>query len=142
MSTWKPPIWYWITLSLLLLWNVIGIVTLIGQVTLSEDAMAMMTPAERQFYLDMPGWVNWAFGLAVFGGFMGCVALLARRKWARPFLIASLIGVIVQFGYNLFIGGGLEVFDTGALALPLITLIIAIFLVWLSGASQRKGWLR
>ncbi len=135
------PVWYYFIVSLLLIWNIIGIVTLTGQVTLTKDAMAMMTPEEQQFYIDMPMWVTWAFALAVFGGTFGCIALLARRKWARPFLILSLIGVLVQITYNLALGNGLQVFGGGAIVLPLFTLAIAIFLVWLSGAGIRKGWL-
>lgn len=136
------PVWYWIIVSLLLIWNIMGMITLTGQVTLTKDAMDLMSPEEQQFYMDMPQWVTLAFGLAVFGGFFGCIALLARRKWARYFLIASLIGVIAQISYNIILGGGLDVFGGYGLILPIFTLVIAIFLVWLSEAGLRKGWLR
>lgn len=141
MENTKPPVWFWIVVSLLLLWNILGIIALVGQINLNEDALALMTPEEQEFYRNMPMWVTWAFGLAVFAGFLGCVGLLARRRWARPLLIASLIGVIIQIAYNLIAGNGLQVYGGLALLMPAFTLAVSIFLVWLAGHGTRKHWL-
>lgn len=136
------PRWFRILAVSLLIWNIIGIITLIGQVNLTKDALAMMTPPERQFYIDMPVWVVSAFALNVFGGFVGCLTLLAKRKWARSFLIASLIGVSVQIAYYWVKGNGLQVFSGRAILLPAFILSVAILSVWLAQLGIRKGWLR
>lgn len=136
------PVWFYIIASLLLIWNIIGIVTLTGQVTLTKDALSMMTPEEQQFYIDMPLWVIWAFALGVFGGFFGCIALLAKRRWAKYFLIASLIGIIIQIIYNLAMGDGIQVYEGTALLLPILSVAVAIFAILLSVIGIRKGWLR
>lgn len=136
------PVWYWFVASLLLIWYIIGIVLLTGQVTLTEDALDMMTQSERQLYIDMPLWVVWAFALGVFGGFFGCVALLTKRKWAKYFIIASLIGIIAQIIYNLAMSGGLEVYAGNAILIPVLRVAIGIFAIWLSVAGIRRGWLR
>lgn len=136
------PVWYWFIASLLLIWYIIGIITLTGQVTLTKDALEMMTPNERQFYIDMPLWVTWAFALGVFGGFFGSIALLTKRKWAKPFLIASLIGVIAQIIYNLGMGGGLKIYAGIAIVVPVVRVAVGIFAIWLSVEGIRRAWLR
>lgn len=136
------PVWYWIIAVLLLIWYILGIITLTGQVNLTEEALKMMTPAERQFYIDMPLWVIWAYALGVFGGFFGTIALLTKRRWAKYFLIASLIGVFAHIIYYLAAGGGLQVFRGIAIILPLAQIVIGAFAIWLSKFGIRKGWLR
>ena len=135
------PGWYWVIVGLLLIWYIIIIILLTGQVNLTKDAFDMMTPNEKQFYIDMPAWVLWASALGGFGGAIGCIALFARRTWAKSFLIASLIGIIAQIIYYIAMGGGLQVYNGIAIIIPLLKISIAIYAVWLSVIAIRRGWL-
>ena len=141
-STNKPPIWYWIVSVIALLWNGAGVNFYLQQAYDTESHRAMYnTPELLEMVNNTPSWVIAAFAIAVFGGALGCIALLLRKKWAKPILILSLIGIIVQMIYNVFMSGAMEVYGPGAIAMPVMTLLIGIFLVWFSKKGIAKGWL-
>lgn len=141
-STNKPPIWYWIVSVIALLWNGAGVNFYLQQAYDTESHRAMYnTPELLEMVNNTPSWVIAAFAIAVFGGALGCIALLLRKKWAKPILILSLIGIIVQMIYNVFMSGAMEVYGPGAIAMPIMTLLIGIFLVWFSKKGIAKGWL-
>ena len=141
-STNKPPIWFWIVSAIALLWNSAGVYMYLQQAYNTESHQAMYnTPELLEMVNNTPSWVIAAFAIAVFGGALGCFALLLRKKWAKPIFMLSLIGIIVQMIYNVFISGSLEVYGPGAVAMPIMTLIIGIYLFWLAKKGIAKGWL-
>ena len=141
-STNKPPIWFWIVSAIALLWNSAGVYMYLQQAYNTEAHQAMYnTPELLEMVNNTPSWAIAAFAFAVFGGALGCIALLLRKKWAKPIFMLSLIGIIVQMIYNVFISGAMEVYGPGAIAMPIMTLLIGIFLVWFSKNGIAKGWL-
>ena len=82
-----------------------------------------------------------AFAVAVFGGTLGCVALLLRKSWAFLMLVICLAGIVVQISHSLFIGNGIEVFGPQGLVLPALTFSIGVLLVWFASYSAKRGWL-
>ena len=44
----------------------------------------------------MPAWVTGAFAIAVFGGALGCLALLMLKRWSTWLLLISLLAVLAQ----------------------------------------------
>ena len=82
-----------------------------------------------------------AYGIAVFGGLLGCVALLLRKAWALPMLLVCLAGIVVQNLHALLLGGGMEAFGAAALALPLSVFAIAVALAWFAHYSRGRGWI-
>ena len=138
----KPPIWFWIVGVITLLWNGMGVKAYLDQAYNTEAHKAMYnTPELLEMVANTPAWATAAFAVAVFGGVLGCIALLLRKKWARPIFLLSLIGIIVQMIYNLFMSGAMEVYGPGAVIMPIMVLIIGIFLIWLSKKGIAKGWL-
>ena len=80
----------------------------------------------------------WAIG--VFGGVIGCLLLLLKKRLAVPVLLASLIGAIVCNLGGLFLLGGLAVMrETGGLSLTVFPVIFAAFLAYYARAMSRKG---
>ena len=137
----KVPLWFWIVGVLALLWNLMGVMAFIMQVTMSAETAAARPEAQRQYYESIPLWVMAAFVVAVFGGTLGCVLLLARRCQALVLFIASLFGVLAQFSYGIFVGNSLEIFGRGALILPLLTIVIGILLIWFARMGRGRQWL-
>ncbi|MDX1315550.1 MAG: hypothetical protein R3356_08615, partial [Eudoraea sp.] len=89
-----------------------------------------------------PAWVTAAYAIAVWGGLLGCIALLIRKRWARPLLLVSLLGVVAQTSYNLFATNAVEIYGQGmGLLLPLFVVVIAILLVLIAKIADRKQWL-
>lgn len=100
-----------------------------------------MTQAERLLFETQPAWATAAFAIAVWGGALGCIALLLRKKWARPVFLISLMGIVVQMIYALFISNSFEVYGPGAVAMPIMVILIGIFLVFFAGKAQKKNWI-
>ena len=134
----SPPGWFWVVSSIALLWNVVGVVAFIGQMTMDP---ASLPPDQMAFYETTPLWATIAFAVAVFGGTLGCIGLLLRKSWAFLMLAICLLGIVVQIGHSIFIGNGIEVFGPAGLVLPALTFTIGVALVWFARYSGDQGWL-
>ena len=137
----KPPMWFWIASLIALLWNGMGVLQYLQQAYNTESFRAMYTDEQLSMIANTPSWAIAAFAIAVFGGLLGAFALLLRKKWARPLFLVSLIGIIVQMVYNLFISNAMEVYGPGAIAMPIMVLVVGIILLWFSKKSIAKGWI-
>lgn len=138
----KPPIWFWIASILALLWNLIGVMAYLGQAYMTEDMKAEY-PAEQLALMEStPAWVTAAFAIAVWGGLLGCIALLLRRKWAKPVLMLSLIAVLIQMAYSFFMTNAAEVYgQVQGVITPLIVIIIAVILVQFARIAEKRTWI-
>ena len=76
----KTPMWYWITASFFLLWNVMGVLSFFGHTFISEDYLAKLSVQEQALYGSYPLWTIVVFGIAVFSGFLGSVGLILKKK--------------------------------------------------------------
>ncbi len=134
--------WFWTVGILGLAWNAIGIVTFLMTVTLTQDALDAMPPAERALHADVPLWVNLSYAIAVFGGTVGCALLLLRKSLAVPALLLSLAGILVQMGHALFFTEMLQVLGPSAAVLPIMIIAVAAYLLWFSVSARRRGRIR
>ena len=140
MNRQHVPGWYIGVAVVALIWNVMGVLAFMAQLSMSAETLAQLSEAERQYYAATPLWATLAFGAAVFGGFLGSLGLLLRRRWALPLFQLSLIGLVLQ-NLDGWWRGGWELFGPGALALPIATLIIAVLLIGISQLAIRQGWM-
>ncbi|WP_298794579.1 hypothetical protein [uncultured Allomuricauda sp.] len=140
-STNKPPVWFWVVSVLALIWNIIGVMSYLAQAYTSVEDLESMTQAQRELFEAQPAWVTGAFAIAVFGGTLGCIALLLRKKWAKPVLIVSLLGILGQFVYGLFLSNTIEVYGNQAIIFPIIIIVVGVLLVLLAKKGIEKGWL-
>lgn len=116
-----------------------GVAAYLMSVTLSPEAVAAMSEADQELYNQMPAWVTGAYAIAVFGGTLGCVFLLMRKSWAVPVFIVSLVAIVVQMGYSLFLTPVLEVRGGAAAILPVLVTLVGIYLVWFASQSRKEG---
>ena len=107
------------------------------------DSRASPSTARKRadLYQDIPIWVNIAFGLAVTGGSLGCIALAFKKAIALPILIISLLGVLVQMYHSFFIAHAFDVYGPGGTIMPMMVFIIELYLVWLANNAKAKGWI-
>ncbi|TQV88503.1 hypothetical protein [Aliikangiella coralliicola] len=137
----KLPTWFWVVSGLALVWNLLGVMAFVGQMMMTPEMMAELPQAEQELYAATPAWANIAFGFAVWGGALGAVALLMKKSWATPLFIISLTAVLVQMYYAFFISKSFEVFGPGRMIMPVMVIVIAIALVWLSNKAKSDGWI-
>ena len=139
-KTIKPTSAFWIISVLALLWNIMGVIAYLGQAYMTEEVLKMLPQGEQDYHNNVPAWVTGIFAIAVFAGAFGSIGLLMQKKWANILFIISLIAVITQFIYNFFIQTDVEI--TGVKMIwPLVVLIIAILLVFLSRKATKEGWI-
>ena len=82
-----------------------------------------------------------AFAVAVWGGALGCLGLVLRRRWAVPVLIASLVGLVLQdFGMFVLSGTG-NLIPAPVYFLQGLVFLIAVGLVLLGRKAAARDWL-
>jgi len=100
-----------------------------------------MTPEQLEMVYATPSWAIAAFALAVFGGLLGSLALLLRKKIANILFTISLLGILAQMTYNFFLSNSTEAYGPGDMIMPIMIVVIGIFLFMSSKSSINKGWL-
>ena len=140
-TTTKPKAAFWIIAIIAFIWNIMGVMAYLAQAYMTDEAKQLLPEAERTLYDNVPAWATAAFALAVFGGLLGSLSLLLRKKIANLLFTVSLVGIIVQMSYNFFMSNSIEVYGPGGMIMPIMILIIGIFLFMYSKNATTKGWL-
>ena len=139
----KPPMWFWIVSAIALLWNIMGVMAYLGNAFLTEELKAELPPEQLELIENTPAWVTAAFAIAVWAGLLGCIALLIRKKWARPVLLISLIGIIAQMSYSFFMTNAAEVYgQMQGVIMPVLVIAIGVALVILARKATNANWLK
>jgi hypothetical protein len=133
------PKWYMPVAIIALLWNLIGCAAYLMDVTLTPEALGAMPPDQQALYAARPAWAVAVYAIAVWGGALGCVGLVMKKRWAKGALLASLLGLIAQ-DIALF-GMSPVAIETPVYALQGIVLMIAVLLLLLANKAVRQGWL-
>jgi len=138
----KPNTGFWIIAIIALIWNVMGVLEYLGHVYMTDELLNAMTPEQQEFLANTPAWSTGVFAIAVFGGLLGSLLLIMRKKWATLLFLISLLAVLVNMGYTFFATNHAEVYGTVlGIVMPLVVIVIAIFLYLDSKSSTTKGWL-
>ncbi|MDA8531332.1 hypothetical protein N9K44_00360 [Flavobacteriaceae bacterium] len=99
-----------------------------------------MTDEVQLYYTNLPAWVTAAFALAVFGGLLGSVGLLLRKKWASFLFLGSFFAAVAQQFHSFFIQDFIEITNEQAI-MPSLILIIALYMIYYSRKSETEGLL-
>jgi hypothetical protein len=139
----QPPGWYWLVGVLVVLWMLVGVIAWCIDLGMTPERLASLPEAQQQLYATRPAWLFGVYGVAVFAGLAGAVALLARRKLAKTLFLLSLFAAVLQFGYTFAAMDALALLGP-ALALPLPAMVVAVglFTVWYARGGARHGLLR
>ena len=131
---------FWVIAVVTLIWNAMGGINFIMQ--MNPDSIASFPESHRAIIENRPTWATTGFGLAVFGGTLGCLLLLLRKSAAFYVFIASLLGVIVTM--ILALGFTRSVSNSGFFEIILVIvmpIVVTAFLVWYAKRAQRRGWI-
>ena len=123
MSTTKPSKAFWIISGVALLWNAMGVNQYLQQAYMTDAFKAMYTEEQLAIITSAPSWVIAVFAIAVFGGLLGSLALLLRKKIAIVLFIVSLIGIIAQMYHNLFVIDSVAIYGPGAAIMPIMVIL-------------------
>ncbi|WP_222708293.1 hypothetical protein [Mesonia sp. HuA40] len=110
----KAPKWFIALAVFLLVWNLMGVLAFINQISMGAEEIALLPENQQVLYANYPTWALIAFAMAVSGGFLGSLLLLLKNKWAKTLFLISLVGIVVQMTHSLFIAKATQVYGPGA----------------------------
>ena len=128
----KPHFSYWLIAGLGLVWNLMGCLNFITQ--MNADAVERMPELYRLIIQSRPLWATLTFGAAVFGGAVGCILLLLRRRVAVYALLASLVCILLTMIQTIYV--------VGMSPSTMLALLVGAALFWYATIALRAGWLR
>jgi len=139
----RAPWWFWVVSIVALLWNLMGVGAYLYDMSMShEDMVKNYGQVLADAAAAQPSWVTIAYALAVFGGALGCLLLLLRKKMAIWPLLISLICVLLQQGYSRFATDVMDAVPTSNKVMYAMVVVIALFLVWFARNMAAKGILK
>jgi hypothetical protein len=137
----KPSTNFWIIGVAALIWNLLGIVIYVGQVTMSPEALARLTEDQQNLITSTPAWANAAWAIAVNAGAFGSLLMLLRKRLAIPLFLVSLIAIVIQDFEAFVLRDAYGVVGINSLIIPSMVLIIAVALFLYSRVAKNQGWL-
>jgi hypothetical protein len=76
-------------------------------------------------------WVVASWALSVWGGMLGALLLLLRKRWAVPVFGVSLAAMVLTSFHNFVLSNGLEVMGgAGGLAFSAVIFVVAVALLF------------
>ena len=138
----SPPVWFWVISIIAMLWYLMDISAFFMRVLMTDDVIKAMPENQQHLYRKMPLWVNIVFAGEVFGGALGCVGLLLRKKWALPLFVVSILGVLSQTFHVYFLSDAISTMGAPAVVMPLLAILIGIGMIVLAKSATSKRWLR
>ena len=141
MTSNAVPRWWLPTTVVALLWNLLGCMAYLMDVRMTPEQIAALSPAQQELLNSRPAWAVAASAIAVWGGALGSLGLILRKRWALPVLIASLLGVLGQDFAMFVLADVTAVYGIVPLVLQCIVLLIAIGLILLARRGIARGWI-
>ena len=139
----RPPMSFWFISGVALIWNLVGFLVYLMQVSATPEQLAQAyTPEQVEFMQAMPKWATAAFALAVTTGVLGSLSLLFRKSWAVPLFVISLLAVLVMEINNFVLNNTVAMFGRTVVYIQSSIVIGAILLVLFSRLAKSKHWLR
>ena len=135
----KTPIHLWIVGVLALLWNATGALDYVMTETKNEAYMAQFTPQQLEFFYGFPAWLVAFWAIAVWGGVLGAILLLLRKKLAVPVLAVSFVSMVVTAIHNYGFSGAADIVGTMGAVFTVIIFVIALALVMYAGSMAKRG---
>jgi len=137
----KPKASFWIIVIIAFIWNLMGVFAYIAQAYMSDEDLAALPENQRALYENVPAWVTAAFAISVFGGALGCILLLLKKKMATTVFVISFVAILAQMTYNFFMSKAVEVYGPGGMIMPIMVIIIGYFLIYYSKRAANYGWI-
>ncbi len=139
----KAPWHLWVVGAASLVWNSFGAMDFMMTETRNPAYLKALTPAQLDFFLGFPAWVVTTWGIAVWGGVLGSLLLLLRRRQAFHLFLASALCIILTDLHNLVLSDGMKVMGgAGQLVFAAVILAVGALLVVYARGSTQRGVLR
>lgn len=134
----------WVVGLLSLLWNGFGAYLYVMTQTQGAEFLRSMgsSQASIDWQASMPAWMNALWAIGVWGGVLGAVLLLVRRRWAMHAFLASLLAMLVSLVASLTLFDGMEIYTSSELIQTAVVTFLAIGFLIYARAMTKRGVLR
>ena len=135
----RTPWHLWLVGVLGTLWNLMGAFDYFSTQTRNESYMSRFTPEQLEFFYGFPSWLVAFWALAVWGGLLGTILLLLRRRLAVTVLLISFLSMIVTSLHNFVFSNGLDVMGGLGVTFSVLIFVVALGLWLYARAMARQG---
>lgn len=143
MSAPRTPWHVWAVGVVAVLWNGFGCFDYVMTQTNRDQWFAQMGMTEVQlaYFNAMPAWTHAAWAIGVWGGLIGGLLLLVRRKWAFHAFALSFLGWLAGAIYAFALSDGIAAMGP---MWPMQIVIggACVFFIWYAWMMRKKGVLR
>lgn len=130
----------WLVGVLTLLWNCIGAFDYVMTKTHNASYMSTFTPEQLIHFYGFPMWVVATWAMSVWGGVLGSVLLLLRKRWAVPVFGISLVTMMLTSFHNFALTDGVaKMGGAGGLVFSAVIFVIAVALLVYARRLARIG---
>ena len=140
----RTPWHLWLVGGLALLWNGYGAYDYVMTNTQGEAYLRGMgfTDAQLAYFNALPAWATAVWAIGVWGGLLGAILLLVRRRLAYPVFALSFLAIVVNTVYALALSEGAEVMGSTYTVMTVVIAVIGLGEVLYARAMARRGVLR
>ena len=136
----KTPKHLWVVGVIALLWSAMGAMDYVMTQTRNASYMEKFTPEQLEYFYGFPAWVVAAWAIAVWGGVLGSVLLLMRKRAAVIVYLMSLVAMVVTTIHNYILSNGLEVAgDAFSLIFSAVIFIVGLGLFLYSREMRERA---
>ena len=136
----RAPWHLWVVGAIAVLMNGFGAFDYTMTQTQGDAWLAQMEPTQAllDWFHGLPAWYDAAWAVAVWGGLLGGILLLARRKWATTVFGLSLLGWAGAAVYAFALSNGMEVMEA-YWPVQIVHLVVGALFVWYAMTMGRRG---
>ena len=139
-QTISTPWHLWLVGIVALLWSGMGALDYYMTQTKNESYMSHFTPEQLEFFYGFPGWLVAFWAIAVWGGVVGSVLLLLRKRIAVWVFLASLISMVITAIHNYGFSNGMDVMgDAFSLGFTAVIFVLALLFFVYSRAMRNRN---
>jgi len=139
----RTPWWFWLIAIHYLLWNLVGCGMYLVEHMMGDAAYGEAFGADLLSVRDLvPRWATAGHAVGVWGGLVGIILLLLRKKLCLPFFYASFAGAIIGFLPSIFDERFKAVMGGGDYGLMIFIWLECIFIIWFARKMLSKGIIR
>jgi len=102
--------------------------------------MSAFTPEQLEYFYGFPTWVVAAWAIAVWGGVLGALLLLLRKRHAVWVFLVSFVAMVLTTIHNYVLSDGLKIFtDAGTKIFTAVIFLVALALFLYARAMSKRG---
>ena len=140
----KTPWHVWLVGVVGVLWNAFGCWDYtMTQLKGEEHLRAFgMTDAQIAYFDARPAWTHGVWAIGVWGGLLGAVLILLRRKLALPVFVVSFLGFLAGLLYQYVLSDASSVMGENSWIMQVVIGAGCVFFIWYAWTMSKKGVLR